>query len=467
MAKTTKTPATTPPRPVSRRIGPKQQREQRRQRLVVIGTGVALVLALAALLVGVLYDQVFVPSQTVASVNDTNLSRRNYWQERRYALTREIIQSFQLDALLAGQDFGQGQDFTSRVPQVNQQIGQVRSLPLDDATLGAWQQRTLIEQGAQTLGVDASDGAIKQRLVNDLAQAFLPDDSAAPTSAPAGAPEASDALTDTNAVSPTTTAVPTPQPTPTPRPTITTDAAPNQAEAIITAAFNRYQANIQAEGQTVELTRDDFVAALDRQYREAVLTDLIQQELVPEEGFQPDSTPTEIRANHILCGLPEDVAEEQREAEYAQAKERCDAIYAQLQDGADFATLAREESDDEANKDNGGDLGFFGENSGFDPDFVQAAFALNDGEISEPVRTQFGYHIIQAVERRADPRDEQLDQARGEAFEQWLNEQRAAATLVPAPTPTPEPAPTLEPASEAPAPNEPAVSEPAVTTTVP
>jgi len=89
-----------------------------------------------------------------------------------------------------------------------------------------------------------------------------------------------------------------------------------------------------------------------------------------------------IRASHILV---EDEATAQ-------------SVYQQLQDGGDFATLAAAYSTDAANKDSGGDLDWF-ERGRMVPEFEAAAFALEVGEISEPVLTQFGYHIIQLTDR--------------------------------------------------------------------
>jgi hypothetical protein len=419
--------------------------------MVVIGTGVALGLALVAVLAGLLYQFAYLPSQTIASVDGTSLSRRAYWQERRHAIAREIMQSLQLDTLLAGQNLGQ--DFTARIPLLNQDVGQLRSLPEDETTLGSWQTRQLIEQGAQELNVTASDAEIAQRIVTDLGSAFLPETAAAdlsPTSTPLPEPtSASEAVTGTEALTPTAAPTGTPAPTPTPRPTVTAEEASGQSGQIIDAIYERYRGEIEGAGEEVELTRDDFVAGINDQYRQQVLTTKIQEQLVPEAAFSPVATPKEVSARHILVQIPEETPEDQREAAYAEAKQEADEIYAQLQGGADFATLARERSDDPGSAEQGGDLGFFGESSGFDPDFVAAAFALADGEISQPVRTQFGWHIIQTLERRADPLEQQLSTARTEAFDTWLSERRDAATLVPAPTAVPTPEPTQPPVPEA------------------
>ena len=67
--------------------------------------------------------------------------------------------------------------------------------------------------------------------------------------------------------------------------------------------------------------------------------------------------------------------------------------------GADFQKLAEERSRDPSAKNNRGDLGFFGREQ-FDPTFTEAAFATKAGEVTGPVKTTFGYHIIKVVERK-------------------------------------------------------------------
>ena len=84
------------------------------------------------------------------------------------------------------------------------------------------------------------------------------------------------------------------------------------------------------------------------------------------------------------------------------AKDKALELIKKLAGGADFAALAKENSEDPGSKDNGGDLSFFKKGM-MVPEFEKAAFALKTGEYTkEPVRTQFGYHIIKVDEKKGD-----------------------------------------------------------------
>lgn len=106
-------------------------------------------------------------------------------------------------------------------------------------------------------------------------------------------------------------------------------------------------------------------------------------------GFQ---TPEQRHARHILFKVDEKAEPEVDKAQAAKAEE----VAKQAKGGADFASLAKKHSED-ASKDTGGDLGFFSKGQ-MVPAFDEAVFALKPGEVSEVVRSQFGYHIIKLEE---------------------------------------------------------------------
>ena len=127
-----------------------------------------------------------------------------------------------------------------------------------------------------------------------------------------------------------------------------------------------------------------------------------------------------VRASHILISFPQnaDAAAKQ------QAKTKAEGILKDLKAGKDFAAAAKESSQDPGSAVNGGDLGFF-EKGQMVPPFEQAAFALNPGEMSELVESQFGYHIIKVAEKQTQ-RVVPLDEAKGQ-IEQYLGQQNRQA----------------------------------------
>lgn len=101
-------------------------------------------------------------------------------------------------------------------------------------------------------------------------------------------------------------------------------------------------------------------------------------------------------ARHILIQVPSGATQETKDA----AKKKAQQILDKAKAGEDFATLAKENSDDKGSKDNGGEY-VFGKSSGMVQAFKDAAFALKPGEISGLVETSFGYHIIKLEEKYA------------------------------------------------------------------
>jgi foldase protein PrsA len=129
------------------------------------------------------------------------------------------------------------------------------------------------------------------------------------------------------------------------------------------------------------------------------------------EAHAPDREVEQVNARHIL------VADEETGQEVL---DRLDA-------GEDWAALAQEYSQDPSNKDNAGDLGWFPRGV-MVTEFEEAAFALEPGATSDLVQTDYGFHIIQVVEKgMRDLDDQTYESMLAQAFQTWLEEGRAAA----------------------------------------
>ena len=110
-----------------------------------------------------------------------------------------------------------------------------------------------------------------------------------------------------------------------------------------------------------------------------------------QQNLATYQTPEQVRASHILLKT-----EGKNEAE---VKKQAEAILAKVKAGADFAALAKQYSED-GSKDNGGDLDYFGRGA-MVKEFDEVAFSLPPGKTSDLVKTQFGFHIIKVVDKRA------------------------------------------------------------------
>jgi peptidyl-prolyl cis-trans isomerase SurA len=139
---------------------------------------------------------------------------------------------------------------------------------------------------------------------------------------------------------------------------------------------------------------------------------------------------TQTRARHILVRTSEVVSESEARRRLADLRERI------VNRRADFAELARVHSDDTASGAKGGELDWIYPGDTV-PDFERALQELKPGELSQPVKTPFGYHLIQLLERRAsdvsaERRRQQARQAlrerkADEAYQEWLRQLRDQA----------------------------------------
>jgi hypothetical protein len=447
MAQTPKKPSQPAPQgPLTRRARSRHQRELQRQRLVMIIAGSAIGLALLAVLIGVSYDQLWIPSRPIAQAGSATLSRGDYWRERRNEIARRLTQSLQLISMFGGQFASQ---FEGQISQLDAQLPSVRSAPVDEETVGGWIDRQVILQSAaQEFQIQTSDidGEVAQTLVGDLGRVFNPPPpitdtatltpttvlsatAAVPAEATAAATESAPTAQGTAAVTatpggPTATSAATETAAPTKPPTATPqgDAALKQQDDIIGRVFDSYQQEILKldPSAKAQLTIADFKSALHDQYLRQAVTTKVEQQLIPEASFTPTTDPSSIETRQILISITATLSDtqQQRDAAYAARKPAAEAILAQLRGGADFATVAKAQSDDYATRDKGGDLAGFDkdgktqEGQQMDPAIVKAALALKENEISDLIQTPFGWHIIQLVKKTVDSKETQLQAAR-------------------------------------------------------
>lgn len=152
---------------------------------------------------------------------------------------------------------------------------------------------------------------------------------------------------------------------------------------------------IEAEklGLDTSLSFKNELSGYRKQLAKPYLTDKDADEKILKEAY--DRMKVDLRASHILIKVEETASSKDTMLAYNKALK----IRKRLITGEDFDKLAKEVSDDPSAKTNGGDLGFFTVFQMVYP-FESAAYSLSVGEISQPVRTRFGYHIVKLTDKR-------------------------------------------------------------------
>jgi parvulin-like peptidyl-prolyl isomerase len=406
------------------------------------GVAAAGLLALIVLAGGLLYEYVVKPNQTLATVGSVSISRQDYWRSRAIGLYEQALQ-FQDFAQFVGPD-QQGQ-YLALAEQSLAQLPTVwGSTDVDPASLEKMVDDQIYLQGVDDLGLEMSEDEIRTFALNRFAPPGVPLIAPSPTATltadrAAMATSTAAALFATPLASPVAATPMSGSPVPS-RPVASTpslatpvpglpvatplDSAPTAPEA----TPNPTEARATAEAGFAQFADQVFpLAHLSQEDYERLVAApaLARQKVGDALAATVGQSAPQVRAAHIL--LPT-----QEEAEAARARV--------VEGGEDFAIVARELSTDEASAANGGELGWFTREEMVAP-FAEAAFTLEPGAISEPVESEFGWHVIQVLER--DPErpltDLQINRLQQTAEERWLAEQRAglgvASTLPPTPTP--------------------------------
>ena len=199
--------------------------------------------------------------------------------------------------------------------------------------------------------------------------------------------------------------------------------------------------------------REEYEKALKQQgltpedFRQTLETSVLAQKLFDEVTKDTKVTDQDILTyytqNQSQYGTPESrdvrhilIAEKgaDGQVDFEKSKAKADQIYAELEGGAEFASLAKKSSEDPGSKDSGGKLTI--SRGQTVPEFDKTSFELDEGERSKPVKTQYGYHVIEAVspvrpaettpldEVKASIRATLLQQKRNEVEVAWVEDLR-------------------------------------------
>lgn len=408
----------------SRKHLARQQREQRQTRIIVGVAAVVLVLVVAVIAYGIINEKYLRWQRAVVVVNGERISVnqwRAYTKYYRNNLIQQADRAYQLVSMFGG-DQNALNTFGGQLVQISQELDAERA---GETALNQLVNDTLIRQEAKKRGISVSPEEIEagvqeamgyyangtptptptmpSRATSTLSPTQLALIPPTPTASPTATVGATEAVTATEAVA----ATPTAEPTLVPTPVITQTATPSPTPTPYTfEAYQQAYATLIANLTTDEITEETI--------RRVIESRLIQEKLQKEVLGEVDCNDEQVRVQHIL--VPE-------EALAFNLLER-------IKGGEDWATLASKYSTDEGNKDQSGDLGWVSKGD-MVPEFEAAAFALSEpGELSEPVQTQFGWHIIRLVAKENRPLSATAcTQLADRKFSEWVEGIRADASV--------------------------------------
>lgn len=457
-----KPPATHVGPPPKKRRVPRREIEARRQRMIRWGLAIATVAVLAIVIGGILWDNVIKPRQTLARVGDVAITREDYWKVRAYDLAEQAEQYQQFAQFVAPEQQSQ---YLNLAQQSLAQLPAVwGSMDVDSTTLGNMINDQLFLQGAPELGITLTPEEVRTYALNrfapfdaplieasptptftaeradmatSTAAALVPSPSGTPgmaTPVGAGTPAAGGTplpiATPISAVESATPAATPALPIATPLPAAT--PSPADARATAEAGFAQFEAALFPIAHLNQADFDRLIAA----------PELAQQRVREVLGAEVGQGAPQVHAAHILVAT----------------QQAADEARGRIEAGEDFGDVAREVSTDPGTAPNGGDLGWFTREE-MVPAFADAAFSLPVGDVSQPVASEFGWHVIKVLESDPDHplTNAQITRLQDAAVNAWLEQERAelgvSSSLPPTPTPFPgsfqppvtAPQPPLEP----------------------
>lgn len=385
-------------------------RAERQQRTLYLALGGVALLVIFVLGLGYYRENYGKLETTIASVNGVNFTVRDY-QTRikfesgslvgQYNNISNNLKTVQADPSL---DFLKS-SFEQQLQQVQQQI-----LALPQNALENMIDEELVRQEAKKRNITASEDEINQQVELDFGyQRATPTPTAGPSPTP----------TQTLTPSPTATAAPTDTPSPSPTrpltpttPTLTPTEGPTETPYPTQTPLT-YQGFLDQKKQGLDGLQKN-TGMTEAQYRQYVEARVLRRKLQDQISAAVPTSAEQIKARHILLKTYDDAV---------QAKARLDK-------GEDFAKVAADVSQDPGSKDLGGDLNWVARGQ-LVPEFEQVAFALPLNQISDPVTTTFGVHLIQVTAREANrPLDPSaLQQKQSQAYSDWLQNQLATAKI--------------------------------------
>ncbi len=404
------------PKVVTKKHLARLERERRQSALIRAIAAVGIVLVVALLAYGYLKLNVLSLREPVEEVNGVKITSGE-WQERVKLQRMQLVNVYNQYSFYQ-QNFGI--DYSQQLQQISGMMASPETV--GQQALDQMRDEVLIRQEAAKRGITVSEAEVEKSVQESLN--FFPNGTPTPTVTPTEAtfstltsqqltlsPNTSTptaVLTSTVTATATLDLSATPAPTSTPAPATPTAVPQLPTETATPFTLEGYNAKYQEA-----LKNYKTLNISEKTVRSVYEGQLLRQKLMDELTKDTPKTEEQVWARHILVDTE------------AEAK----TILNFLKAGGDFATFAKTSSKDTGSGANGGDLGWFGKGQMI-PEFEAAAFRMKMGEISEPIKSQYGYHIIQVLGQENRPLTAtQYEQAKQKVFEDWLTAARAQAKV--------------------------------------
>jgi len=365
---------------IPKKRGTHAEIERKQNRWVVIGFSITAVIILLLIGYGVLYEKVLKFRTTVANVGNLKISSQDFIERVKYYRNYYVNQYEyyqQLAQMFATDD--------STLASFNQQLSSYQYY-LDDSkqfaedVLDQMIFERVVELEAEKKGIVVSEKEIDEFLKVQFG--FFPNGTPTSTPTSIALPTATFSATQKAIIKYTPEAII--QPTLGIEPTEAADSTPTPELPSGQGSTPEPTATLYTQelfDQNVQETINNLkvIGVSEGTYRQIIKYYLLQNKLKNTYEIDPEKS-EQVWARHILLQNEVDAA----------------IVIDRIKDGEDWAAVASEKSLDTGTKDNGGDLGWFARGMMVAP-FEEAAYSLGIGEISSPVQTDFGWHVIQVI----------------------------------------------------------------------
>ena len=413
----------------NRRHLARQQREDMQSRRIMFGAYIIIGLVLVLVAYGLVVSRFIEPQQPVASVNGEEIRTDEFKARATYERLLLVSQWNSLADLMISFGATDANSAAFFVNQMNQIEFQLDPTTIGRAVLNELIADRLIRAEAEVRGIVVTEEEVEIAMEEFFSYY---EDGAAPTATPVPT------LSPTSTLTPLQMTLTAPLTAITDTETITDTEVVTEEVEIIEEATPEVEATTEIEA-TPEITitatplptatpytYEDYQTAYEgyltaigdlgvgeADFRYLVESQLYREKLLAVMTEELSNKQDQVWARHILVASEEEALD----------------VIARLKGGDDFATLAGELSTDTGSAANGGDLGWFGLGV-MVAEFEKVAFNLSIGEISDPVQSQFGWHVIQALgheERELSP--DEYNQLKNTVFEEWLSSQRLVSDV--------------------------------------